>query len=223
MEVIASYDDSGYLVVSKIVENISSNIKNATAEATDDNFPIIVTYNNGHKYQVSSSGEINVLTVWYSSDTLELESSVNTNTNLPYSPFMYIDPTTQSLTQNKTINAVRLIPGAAGSITFSIYKYIDASYSSYKNVSPVSTQTITISSGDVSAGGVHTYLLEKPVYIAYDEMWCISSTSDTGKFKYVHNTGGLSAHPFCCRVGATAQMSNNGDVLTVDVGYVATE
>ena len=57
MEVAGAYDTRGRLDATKIVENIEKNI-GATAEATSNSFPVKVTYNNGHKYQVESDGSI---------------------------------------------------------------------------------------------------------------------------------------------------------------------
>ena len=57
MEVAGAYDTRGRLDATKIVENIEKNI-GATAEATSNSFPVKVTYNNGHKYQVASDGSI---------------------------------------------------------------------------------------------------------------------------------------------------------------------
>ena len=65
MEVAGAYDLTGKLVASQVEENIRNNIKditNVTAtakEGTEEKFfPVKVTYNNGHKYQVASDGSI---------------------------------------------------------------------------------------------------------------------------------------------------------------------
>lgn len=59
VEVMGAYDTRGKLVAGKVVENIDKNINEVTTvEATSDSFPVKVTYNNGHKYQVASDGSI---------------------------------------------------------------------------------------------------------------------------------------------------------------------
>lgn len=63
-EVMGSYDLTGKLDVRETVENIRNNIKDVkTVVATENNFPVRVTYNNDHSYQVKSNGKVNSIYV----------------------------------------------------------------------------------------------------------------------------------------------------------------
>ena len=61
---MGAYDNRGKLIASKVEDNISKNIKDATVTATTKEgieekfFPVKVEYNNGHKYQVDENGQI---------------------------------------------------------------------------------------------------------------------------------------------------------------------
>lgn len=55
---MGAYDEKGKLVASRVENNIRNHIKEATVEATQNKFPLIVSYNNGHKYGVLENGNI---------------------------------------------------------------------------------------------------------------------------------------------------------------------
>ena len=62
IEILGLYDKRGRLDVNQVIQKLRENIKNLdTVVATDEKFPVRVTYKNRHKYIITNDGEVMIL------------------------------------------------------------------------------------------------------------------------------------------------------------------